>query len=441
MGKFMSKKQTSSTVLIIGAGAAGIAAGARLRTNNIPVTILEARNRIGGRIWTDTETYAFPLELGAEFIHGSGVLTWQLIKRYKLRTLPAIKDKAIYADLNGTIGKFDKLIEEDWEDDIWEAAEAWHAAHNTDASLQAVIDDAGLFNGATDTMRSLVNNLYASDYGADLTNLGAVGLLEADYVGDNKEDGDFRLRDGYSHLLQRMAKLLDVRLDVAVRQIVTDDEGVTVTDANGHAHRAQQVIVTVPIGVLQAGDIDFVPPLPDSKQQAIAGIGNGHVVKLILEFSKGFWKKKMATLMTSRDSQCWWRPAWNREGALPLLTAFIGGTSGERYARMTEAEAIDAGLRDLEAIFDMKAVREHFVRGRFVNWVADPYSKTGYSYNAVGGVGLRDVLAAPLHDRLYFAGEATNRQRPQTVHGAFESGYRAADAILAQRVIRSSGRD
>jgi len=426
------------SVLIIGAGAAGLAAAQHLIKHGYIVTILEARDRVGGRIWTDYGMAPHPVELGAEFIHGSGVVTWKLLKKYHLHTIPAIRDKFIYTALNGKVGKFDKLIPEDWEDDIWELAEKWVGDGGDDVSIRTLLDSEQLLQPPNDERTRLINNLYSCDYGADLISLSTHGLLEASYENDADEDGDFRIIEGYGQLIDKLAEGMDIRYKTAVSRINYDESGVQIYDAHGTEYRTNRAIITLPLGVLQSDSVTFTPQLPTDKTRAIQHIGAAKVNKLILKFNKPFWKKKMSMLYTALDSQIWWRPGWGHEheDEAHILTALIGGASGERYSQMSEADAIQAGLADLQQLFGA-VVKKFFDSGCFINWGADPYSRMGYSYNAVGGTGLRKILAAPVDNKLFFAGEATNTIRPATVHGAIESGYRAADELIAAVHTRS----
>ncbi|MDQ7028027.1 MAG: NAD(P)/FAD-dependent oxidoreductase [Anaerolineae bacterium] len=421
---------TPKKVLIIGAGASGIAAASRLKKAGFDVTILEARNRIGGRIWTDYETAHYPIELGAEFIHGSEVVTWQLLKQHHLKTNKALKDKQIYVHLNNTVGKLDKLVPDDWEDDIWESAEDWLDRGESDTSLRQMLDSEKWLTPQHSEIAKLVNNFYACDYGADLSMLGFYGLLEASYEGDSDEEGDFRVKKGYTALIEKMAENLDIRLNTPVLSIDYSSNGVTISDKNKVTYTADKVLVTLPLGILQSGDVEFLPNLPQYKIKAIHGIGVGKVNKVILGFNEPFWKKKMAAVYTHLDSQIWWRPGFEHESSGSVLTALMGGDSGARYSEMSEQEAIDAALGDLCQIFGKEA-QKAYRWGRFINWGTDPYSKMGYSYNPVGVVGLRKVLAENIAEKVYFAGEATNTIRPATVHGAIESGWRAADEMIA----------
>ena len=420
----------SQKVIVIGAGASGIAAASHLKNAGFDVTVLEARNRIGGRILTDYKLAKHPVELGAEFIHGSEVLTWKLLKQHNLKAKKPIRDKQLYAHLKNTVEKFDDLIPEDWEDDIWECAEEWVDEGEPDTTLRKMLDFEKWLMPHDSELARLMNNLYACDYGADLSVLGMYGLLEASYRGDADEDGDYSLEKGYTALIEKMAKGLDIRLNTPVQSVNYTAPTVTITDSNGNTYAADRVIITLPLAILQSGDVEFIPAFPKHKLKAIHGIGSGKVNKVILGFKHAFWKKKMAMVYTPLNTQIWWRPGYDPDNGDTVLTALIGGESGAHYSTLSEAEAVDLALKDLQQIFGNEA-KKSFKWGRFINWGADPYSKMGYSYNPVGAAGLRQALSENIADRVYFAGEATNTVRPATVHGAIESGWRAAKEIIA----------
>ena len=419
----------TSKTIIIGAGAAGLAAGRLLHDNGVEVTILEARDRIGGRVWTSYNLAPHPIELGAEFIHGSSVITWDYLKQYGLDTLPPIEDRNVYAKLNGKIKRYEKLIKRDWEEDIWDASEAWFEDGNPDISLRTLMDKKGWLKDHNSEEARLINNTFAEDYGGDLDELGSEGFIEATFEGDGYDDGDFRLRTGYTRLMEKLVDGLDVRLNTPIKHIRYAKEGVRITTKSGEEFEVDRVIVTLPLGVLKAGDVTFAPVLPGDKLHAIATIGAGKVNKIILTFAEPFWKKGVSAIYTVLDSQMWWRPGWGRDDEQPILTAFAGGKTGAKHSAMSEDEVIKNSLEDLSNVFG-KDVTRLFMKGQFINWGADPFSKMGYSFNAVDSAGLREVLAQPIDDTVFFAGEACNTIRPQTVHGAMETGIREAKRIL-----------
>jgi monoamine oxidase len=126
----------------------------------------------------------------------------------------------------------------------------------------------------------------------------------------------------------------------------------------------------------------------------------------------------------------WWRPGWGRSPEVPILTALVGGETARRFEAVRPEDVIEAALDDLSQMFNREQLRAELDTGLFVNWGGDPYSKMGYSYVPVGATGLRAVLAQPIAGVLFFAGEATNIKRAATVHGALESGQRAAREVM-----------
>lgn len=412
-------------VLVIGAGAAGLSAARRLRQEGYEVTVLEARNRIGGRILTAFDFAPYPVELGAEFIHGENVITWDLLEAFNLSALEVTEESTLYIH-DGS--RFE--AEEDWPDtgliDLYDSiddlVEEWiDEDERPDAPLRDLLRENDLTpNSATER---LINHAVAPDYGADIQTLGIYGLAELSYEGDGEDD--YHVVEGYTTLIDRLAEGLDIRLNTVVERVSWEGNTIEVRTSAG-AFSADRVIITLPLGVLKAGTVTFEPPLPDWKQDAIDRLGAGMVNKLVLRFKTQFWPDDLGDVLTTQATQTWWNPGWERENTAPTLTALIGGESGAAFSRMSEQEAIRAGLDDLERIFQRTNLADELAEGRFINWSADPFSRMGYSFVPVDGTGLREVMARPVGDKLYFAGEATHPTRGATVHGALESGLRAA---------------
>lgn len=421
----------TETVVIIGAGAAGIAAGAYLHTEGYRVILLEARDRIGGRILTDQTLAPYPVELGAEFVHGDNVITWDLADEYGLDSREIGDDAELYMFTSQGLLSPDQWAEIDGmnlidDGELDRLAEAWYEAEDEDLSLAELLDENEI--DLDPDLRKLLNNDMASDYAADLKDLGVLGFIEQSYEGDDS-DYDGQLDGGYTPLLEAMSADLDIRLNKIVDYVEWNEDGAIVYTEDGDEIEADYVVVTLPLGVLQAGDVEFDPPLPDDKQEAIDALGAGHVDKIILKFSEPFWEVNFAAIATIQDTQFWWRPGYGRVNEAPILTALVGGDAARRFESMSEEDVIAAALRDLETIFQMTNLRAKLVEGRFINWGGDRFSKMGYSYVPVDAYEYREVLAEPVGS-LYFAGEATHIERAATVHGAIESGWRAADQIM-----------
>ena len=213
-----------------------------------------------------------------------------------------------------------------------------------------------------------------------------------------------------------------------MREIEWSPDGVRVRSDAG-THEARRAIVTLPLAVLQQTGVKFTPALPPAKQHAIDGLGAGANGKIVLLFDEPCWPEDLTLFLSGRDTQLWWRPGILRDDEAPVITAYFGGSAVERFRALGEGASL-AAIRDLEDFFDVK-LESRLRNARFVDWPADPFARMSYSYIPPRGAGLRAELAQPVDDTLFFAGEATNHVRPSTVHGALESGLRAAQEVLS----------
>jgi monoamine oxidase len=413
-------------VVVVGAGAAGIAAARRLRAAGRDVAVLEARDRVGGRVRTAHDLAPFPVELGAEYVHGEHVVTWRWLRELGLDAVDARRAAGWWAFAGGRRldpDAFAALMPSHPIDDLAEAAGAWTGPGATlEAAMRAW---AGRARAAQlETAWGLWNSAACVDRAADLDRVGVEGFAEASYEGDG--EANFRIGAGYAALLERAAAPLDVRLGTPVTRVEWSAGGATV-HAGSASLACRHVVVTLPLGVLQAGGVAFDPPLPDAQRAAIAGLGAGPVDKVVLVFDAPFWPRDMRGLFTDLDAQSWIVLGRSRAEAAPVLRALMGGRAAERFEAAPDPVA--KALGELETIFGME-LGGRLVAGRFAGWGTDPWARTGYSYVPPGGRGLRAALAAPVGGVLFFAGEATHVVRPCTVHGAIESGERAAAEVL-----------
>ncbi len=428
MQPFDVRDERTTDVVVIGAGAAGVAAARSLRAAGRDVMTLEARDRLGGRVWTTLDLAPFPVELGAEYIHGERVVTWGWLQEFGLDAVDARRGEGWWAFAGGKLldpKGFAALMPIHPFDDLCDAASAWESATATMETALRVWA-RGNATRQLETAWSLWNSAACVDRGADLDQLGVDTFLEATYPGDG--DGNFRVRGGYNSVFERAASLLDVRLGTPVTAVEWGGHGATV-HSGSMAVACEHVIVTLPLGVLKAGVVTFDPPLPAWKRDAVERLGVGHVGTVVLVFDAPFWPEDMCGFFTDLDAQSWIVPGWDWPQRAPVLRALMGGRAAERFE--TAPEAVAKAVRELEMVFGVGlAGRLH--KGLFAGWGTDPWARTGYSYVPPGGRGLRAALAEPVGRVLFFAGEATHVVRPGTVHGAIESGERATTEVLKQ---------
>lgn len=431
-----ASKQTDCDTIVIGAGAAGLAAAKTLQAAGRSVLILEARDRIGGRIKTNYSFAPHPIECGAEYIQGEHVHTWSLVRRYGLKSLPLFEqDNKQFMYANQRLLRYSEwsalpgiaildLLE---YPPLYTSLSRWVAAGKPDVSLAHFLSIHQV--ELSSAIYCLLDRAVSDSYAAGLDDVGVYGLMELSYEGDG--DRNFRLQEGYAHLFEHYAAELTIQYQSPVTQIRWRPSGVTIHTKAGETHTAKTVVVTLPIAMLQQQAVKFDPALPDTKLQAIHGLRAGAVTKLILRFDQPLWPKDMEYCLTTLDTSTWWRPGWHRPNEAPILTAYTGAHNANRLGALSQNGAVDLALKNLEQMFGRR-LSDRLVDALFVDWQADPYSRMAYSYVPVKGHGLREQLAQPVDSVLFFAGEATHPTRAATVHGALESGIRAAREILSQ---------
>jgi monoamine oxidase len=425
----------SERVLVVGAGAAGLAAARTLQDAGHEVTVLEARERVGGRAFTSYDIAEHPVELGAEFVHGQNVSTWKFLEQFELDTVD-IHDRLEFRFFNeGKLWDASFLTQPNallaWK--MTYAAKDWIDGGGEDMTLaEASLQWPGFIDGELSPgKRAFWNTFVAQFQCGELDEVGVGGLAEA----TRDDDGDqilYRLTDGYSTLMSRLADGLDVRMSMPVESIEWSSSGVVVT-CGERRFEADRAVITLPLAILKSGEVVITPELPDDKRAAIDGLGFGPAAKIVLRFSQPVWPEGVNFLIATNDSQNWWRSGAGRENEDGVITALVCGHAVERLREFGDPAA--EGLRLLEQAVG-RPLADDLIEGHFIDWGIDPWSKMGYSFVPPGGVGLRDALAAPVGDVLFFAGEATDRVRPQTVHGAFDSGNRAASEISERVPIR-----
>ncbi len=402
-------------VIVIGAGIAGLAAGHTLQSAGCRVLVLEARQRIGGRIWTDTR-YG-PVEFGAEFIHGHRAASWELVRHAGLPTSCWGRDRRF------AIGGRMLAPDDPISTAVLQLYQQICCYRGPEVSVAELIERST----ALPAVKQLVGRWLANLEGADLSRLSATALARERRLSTIGED-NFHIDCGYQRLLEPLSTNLTIELGTVVTLIRWNADQVEVMSADRRQWRARYLVATVPVSLLQVGLPAFEPPLPTDKQTALAAIPMGHVTKLVLWFEQRFWSD-FTVLSTDGVIATWWPVSSART---PTLMGYAGGQQAIRVAELGESEAIAVALRELQTLFAVE-VKPYFLGGRLIDWSRDPWSRGAYTYSSAGTPAARVTLAMPLGP-IHFAGEATvTGAEIATVHGAFESGRRAARAILLSR--------
>lgn len=403
-------------IVVVGAGMAGLAAARRLADAGMGVTVLEARDRIGGRTWTNT-SLGVPIDLGAAWIHGpeNNPLS-ELADRAGARRVETDFDNAAVFQDGRELGP--QALEASmnrWQEITEELAQLSREA-GEDESVAVGLSEVADMNDPL--IQWAVAGEIVGEYAADPDQLSLKWLGSEGGFGG----GDMILPGGYQQLTQQLARDLKIRLGTEVTKVVHSDSGIRLETSQGPVD-ADRVIVTIPLGVLKAGAIAFDPPLPDEKQAAIGRLGFGLLDKVVLKFDQSFWPDADVIGLVGSDQPVSMLINGETFTGQPLLVGLRGG----RVARDREA------LTDQDSVAQVvAALNAPKPTGSLVTrWAEDPYARGSYSFIAVGSSPEdMDVLAEPVGERLLFAGEATTPEFFSTVHGAYLSGVREAKRIL-----------
>jgi len=414
--------------LVIGAGIAGLRAAEVLVGAGRRVIVLEARDRLGGRIYTD-RSWGVPVELGASWIHGVQNNPIAALTAAKGITTQATDYESVMYGADGKRRPGPALNE--LEAQVADLVEAGReGSPDTDEPLRAALDRA---IGAADLDPSElldvemgITESIEHEYATDTVNLSAMNFDD----GAEEDGGDALLPEGYDKVVAAVANGLDIRLGHVVTRVDTAGDRAVVATSRGN-FEAGAVIVTVPLGVLKAGSIQFSPALPESKSTAIARLGMGALSKTCLRFESAFWPDdaELIDIVPPASRRGQWVESLSLTGLVdvPALMMFNAGKFARAVETMTDAEVIASASSALNQAFPEFSAPTGLLRS---TWTVDPFSLGSYSFIGVGGsLADRDSLAAP-EGRRFFAGEACSHDHAGTVHGAYTSGEAAAKAVL-----------
>lgn len=420
------------SVIVVGAGLAGLTAARALAGRGVEVTVVEARERIGGRIWTSRAWPDLPMDLGASWIHGArGNPLTALADAIGAERRATSYDATLMLDADG--GAIDMERPARMAQGVLAAARAAAGRSDRDLSLCAAIEATPAWASADGARRRLIRHFVN-------------GTVEAEYSGSWSQTSARRFDDieefagedvlfpgGFDRIVDHLAAGLTIRVASPVARIAPAGKGVVLTLRSGEALTGDHALVTVPLGVLKAGDIAFAEALRPSRLRAIGAIGMGVLNKCWLRFDKVAWPARFDWIEWSGPRPGYWAQwlSLARATGAPALLALHAGDEALDMERLSDAEMTAEAHRALQAMFGRTFPAPS--GAQITRWSRDPLAYGAYSFNAVGVTpAMRSELAGADWDgRLVFAGEACEPKYFGAAHGAVLSGRKAARAILA----------
>ena len=442
-------------VIVVGAGMAGLVAARLLHDSGFKVTVLEARERLGGRTWTD-DSLGAALDLGGSWVHGvegNPLALWcaklgvELIENQGERLL--IDDRATAKTREGQrrraiLGRaaFKTAIE--WSS--WKSRMLTAARGPRSISVKQAVEHLLHASWLPEVDRLVVATFVEMSEGVQGAPWDAISVEE--WFPTEGLDRNGQPKGGFRQLVDDAASGLDVRLATPVHRLAWSAAGVGATLKSGETIAADRALVTVPLGLLRAGlpTLDPLPPL--AQQQAIGrlGYGAGVLGKIYLRFPRRFWPehpKWFGRLPDGPDKRGTFNTFVSHmdETGLPILLSFANGATAARLDRQaSDAEVAEVAMNSLRKMFGPDIPAPEAIA--FPRWLSDPWSQGGYSYPGVGSAPEdRDLHARPLGNRVFFAGEATEPVEYGTVHAALWSGEQSAEALYAAATGTAAGRD
>jgi monoamine oxidase len=444
--------------VIVGAGVAGLAAGRMLAAAGKRVVILEARDRVGGRILTRRinavgSSGSLPVELGAEFIHGLPEEIWTLVRQAKLVTYELQGSRLLLA--NGRLEQQDD--QGDRVADVLQGLETWMNARTgvRDMTFADYLNLAPVDKRQAEAAADYVEGFNAAD-----RHVIGIAALAKQQRAEDAIQGDriFRVQMGYDTIPHLLADGIvgagsPVLLKHKVVRVTWSPGSVSVSgldDRNrGFMLQGHRAIIALPLSILQTGGVEFEPS-PSAVLAQAARMRMGTVVLVILVFRSRFWRDEAWTIATPavkteleqlsflftphRTPATWWTP---RPNDAPMVTGWIGGPAAEEFQKTLCANGPDTLLRECLTVLSAAFGIPQAELGRSLSswhrhdWDADEFARGAYSYVPAGALDAPDKMTLPVAETLYFAGEHTDTTGHWgTVHGALRSGLRAARQFL-----------
>jgi monoamine oxidase len=422
----MSQNNSTTTqkiydVIVIGAGMAGLKAAYDLQNKGLSVIILEARDRIGGRIHTTTEFDSeFAIDLGAELVHTTTTPTWELINSQNLKTIRLVNDE-----------------DKDESIDLTDFRYFFKALESKQIPSPKPTEDILSYLKRIEVDPELISEIEAG-YVVDTERAEKINALAVlnrfDQMVKNGEmlgEKDFKIFGGYNQIYKILAEKLQIELAKPVTMVNWENNEIEVQTTDASVYKSHKIVLTVPVAVLKKPNIQFVPELPEDKIQAIESFGVCDIVKIFLKFDEKILTPDVNILDVFEDEiPVWWKATitadenYNGE----ILVGWVSADKARKLYTLSQDEIIDLAVKDLEKKLNKTNLKP--IKSLVQIWKDEEFSSGAYSYiPAQASPDIIEDLAKPINNKIFWAGEATDPNNA-TVNGAYYSGKRAANEIL-----------
>jgi monoamine oxidase len=419
-------------IVIIGAGAAGLTAARQLSERGKKVTVIEARDRIGGRIHTLRDnTFTGPIEAGAEFIHGDLKRTKALLNEAKI---------PFYKGEGKMWNAFDgKVHEGDFFSEGWDELIAKLKSLESDIPISEFLYRYFSDSKYDDLRESVIG--FVSGYDAADPDKASAFALRDEWSSDDDITG-YHPSGGYGQAMEFLKQQCDQQnvafhFRTIVNEITWRSGSVKIITTDGRTFEAQKVLITIPPAVLKSGNVKFTPEIPE-QTKAIQKIETGSVIKFLVEFHEAYWEQKdisgfrslpgLHFLFSDAPVPTWWT---QKPNPVPLLTGWLAGPRVDLWNPSNE-DLLQLCYQSLQYVFDCdeSSLRRKIRTIKIINWKTDPFSSGAYAYKTIESNEVSKILSKPINDTIYFAGEAYyDGPEMGTVEAALASGENIATAI------------
>lgn len=418
-----ASQSSEPDVVVVGAGAAGLASARTLLDAGLSVTVLEADNRIGGRAWTESETFGFPYDRGCHWLHHASSNVWRpYAQQHGFDVFADDADEYFYSGgQRQSLARTEEFYAalERFFDRAWEQ----YSSGQEDGPISRFLDPDDPWSAAIEAR--IINDWNGQELDETSTEFMMI---------DDDED-DWLCAQGLGSLVVHYGRNIPVQTAAEVRKIDWSGDDVRVESAVG-SMRTKAVVVTVSTGVLASGLIEFTPGLPAGKLESFNAFRMGsynHIALLYSEdvFGLGPNYYAIPEAQSKRDAGM----LCNMDGT-GLLMIYVGGDFGRELEKAGVNAAVNFGIEHVDSILGYGANKK-FVKGFFTRWSHNPWTCGSYATPVPGGLKYRDTLRRPIADRIFFAGDSCHREPFSSVSRAHDSGVETAQQVLTTLGVRS----